>query len=157
MNSNKLNLYMNILKIVLVAAGVIFCLFLFGGPNPESEMADQIDFRDGAELGLAVNYTGFIILAGIGLILVFFLVQLITNPKRTVMSIIGIVAALVVYLIFTMMGTSDTNESLQLAEDVQVSQGTIVSTTAGLYTVLVAIVIAALGAIFLPLVSRLRN
>jgi len=157
MDTKKLNLYMSILKVGLVAIGVIACLFLFGGADMNSTMQEQSSFRDGMSLGFSVSFTGFLIFACIGLILIFFVLQLISNPKKTIMSIIGVVVALVLYLIFLMVGTSDTNASLQLAEDVQVEQGTIVSTTAGLYLVITLIVIALLAAVLAPVMGKLRK
>lgn len=157
MDTKKLNLYMSILKIGLVAIGVILCLFIIGGPNMESTMEVQETFREGSSMSLVTSFTGFIIFASIGLILLFFVVQLITNPKKTVLSIIGLLVALVLYLIFLMIGTSDTNESLQLLEDVQVAQGTIVSSSAGLYTVITGVVLALLVAVFGPLMGRYRK
>lgn len=157
MDTKKLNLYMSILKIGLVAIGVILCLFIIGGPNMESTMEVQETFREGSSMSLVTSFTGFIIFASIGLILLFFVVQLITNPKKTVLSIIGLLVALVLYLIFLMIGTSDTNESLRLLEDVQVAQGTIVSSSAGLYTVITGVVLALLVAVFGPLMGRYRK
>jgi len=157
MDTKKLNLYMSILKVALVAIGVIASLFLFGGADMNSTIEAQEAFREGTSLSFSVGFTGFLIMASIGLILIFFIVQLISNPKKTIMSIIGIVISLVLYLVFLMFGTSDTNESLKLLEDVQVEQSTIVSTTAGLYLVLTLIVVALLAAIFAPFMGRYRK
>lgn len=137
---------MTILKVALIAIGVILCLFLFGGPNVTAEDKQIItDFRDGSKMNLASIFTGFIFFLGIGLILIFFVVQLISNPKKTVISILGILVALAIYLIFYMAGTSDTNETLQLRHPV--AQGSIVTTTAGLWTAFVAILLAFLAVI----------
>lgn len=148
---------MSILKVGLVAIGVIASLFLFSGADMNSTLQDQVSFRDGMSLSFSTSFTGFLIIASVGLILLFFIVQLISNPKKTIMSIVGLVAALVLYLIFLMVGTSDNNTSLQLAEDVQVEKGTIVSTTAGLYLVITLIVVALLAAVLSPLMGRLRK
>jgi uncharacterized membrane protein len=155
MNSKKLNLFMNVLKFGLVAIGVILCLFLFGGPNMESTLQDQETFRDGSSLGLAVSFTGFVFFAGIALILIFFVVQLITNPKRTIVSIAGLIVALVLYLVISMMGTSDTNETLQLLDPVD--EGTIASTSAGLWTVMIGIIVGLLVVVFGPFMGRFRK
>ncbi len=157
MDTKKLNLYMSILKVALVAIGVIASLFLFGGADMNSTLEDQEAFREGTSLSFSTGFTGFLIMAGVGLILIFFIVQLISNPKKTIMSIIGIVIALILYLVFLMVGTSDTNETLGLVEDVQVAQGTIVSTTAGLYLVITLIVVALLAAVFAPFMGRFRK
>jgi hypothetical protein len=157
MDTKKLNLFMNILKFGLVAVGVIACILVITGPNMEATLEDQEAFREGASLGLAINYTMLIIMASVAVVLFFFVVQLITNTKRTVMSIIGILVALVLYLIFWAMGTSDTNESLALLEDVQVEQGTIATTTAGLYTALVGLFVGLLVWFLSPLMGRMRK
>ncbi len=157
MDTKKLNLYMSILKVTLVAIGVIASLFLFGGADMNSTIEEQEAFREGTSLSFSIGFTGFLIMSSLGLILIFFFVQLISNPKKTIMSIIGIVISLVLYLVFLMVGTTDTNESLKLLEDVQVEQSTIDSTTAGLYLVLTLIVVALLAAIFAPFMGRFRK
>jgi hypothetical protein len=108
-------------------------------------------------MAFAISYTGFIFFLGVGIVILFFLVQLATNTKKTVKSIIGMIAALVVYLIFYVAGTSDTNESLNLAESVQVADSTIVSTTAGIYTVIVGFAVGILVWVLGPFMGRLRK
>lgn len=148
---------MNLLKFGLVAIGVIASLFIIGGPNMEATMEEQESFRDSGQMSFAINYTIFIIFASLALVLVFFLIQLITNTKRTAMSIIGLLVALLVYLIFWMIGNSDTNESLNLAESVQVSDGTLRTTTAGLMTAIVGVIIGVLVWVLSPLMGRYRK
>lgn len=157
MDSKKLNFFMTILKVVLVAIGVLAFFMVLFGPNMDALEAEREEFREGAKMAFATSYTGFIFFLGIGLILLFFVVGLITNTKKTVKSIIGLIAALLVYLLFYMAGTSDTNESLRLAESVQVSASTIRSTTAGLYTVLLGIAVGILVWILGPFMGRLRK
>jgi uncharacterized membrane protein len=123
----------------------------------ENTLEQQEAFRDGRSMSIATSFAGFIIFASVGLILFFFVVQLITNPKKTVLSIIGILVALVLYLILVLIGTSDTNESLALLEDVQVDQGTIVSSSAGLYTVIIGIIVALLAVVLGPFLGRYRK
>jgi len=157
METKKLNMFMNILKFGLVAIGVIACILVVGGPNAEATLEDQEKFRESASLGVAINYTMLIIIATMAIVVLFFFVQLITNTKKTVNSIIGVIVALVIYLIFWAAGTSDTNESLALLEDVQVEQGTIATTTAGLYTAIIGLVIGLLAWILSPLMGRMRK
>jgi hypothetical protein len=145
MKSKNLNLYMNILKVALVAVGVISCLLLFNGPDINGDPKDVEAFRDGGRLGFASIFTGFVVFLGVGLILLFFVVQLISNPKKTVLSILGLIAVLVIYLVFLAVGTSDTNETLQLRQPVE--QGTITATSAGLWTTIVAVVVGVLAVI----------
>ena len=157
MDTRKLNMFMNILKFGLVAVGVIAAFLVIGGPNMEVEEATRNEFRDGARMGMAINYTLLIIIASVVFVLFFFVMQLITNTKKTVMSIIGLIAALVVYLIFLAAGTSDTNASLQLQETQYVADSTLASTTAGLYTVIIGVVVGLLVWILSPLMGRFRK
>lgn len=155
MKTKNLNLYMTILKAVLIAVGVILSLFLFGGPNvTSSDKAVVAAFRDGSEMSLATYFTTFVFVLCVGLILVFFVVQIISNPKKTLISIMGILVALVIYLIFYFAGTTDTNASLQLRNPV--GQGSILTTTAGLYTAFVGMVIAFL-AVVMGFFTRLKR
>lgn len=152
-----MNLISNILKVSLVAIGVLSCLFLFTGPNATADLETITEFREGGRLSFSVGFTIFTIVACVALVLLFFVVQLISNPKKTLFSIIGIVVALVLYLVISIFGTTDTNESLQLLEDVQVAQSSIDATTAGIYTVLIGLVVALLAAVFGPIISRLSK
>lgn len=158
MNNIKFTTYMNILKIAVAVVGVLLCLFLFFGPNIEQPMDEVLAFREGFQLSTAIWYFIIIFLACIGLILGFFVFQLISNPKKTFMSIVGLVVALVLYLIFWGIGTSDTSESLNLIQSIgEVEQGTISSTTAGIYTVLTGLVVALLAIVLSPLMGRYRK
>jgi hypothetical protein len=138
--------YMTILKFALALIGVIVCLFLFGGPASTEELSAIETFRDGAKMTAATYYTMFILVGCIALILIFFFTQLISNPKRTLMSIIGIVASLVLYVILYSIGTTDTAESLGLINSIgDVPDSTIRSTTAGLYVVFIGLAVALLA------------
>ena len=158
MNSVKFTTYMNILKIAIASVGVLLCLFLFVGPNIEQPMDVVEEFRDGMQLSAAIWFFIIILIACIALILGFFVFQLFANPKKTVMSIIGLIVALVIYLIFLAIGTSDTSESLNLLQSIgEVESSTITSTSAGLYTVLVGLALALLAIIVAPFLGRLRK
>lgn len=149
---------MTVLKIVLVAIGVIACFLVIGGPNGTATEDERLAFELSPELALAINYTLAISLGGLGIILAFFFVQMVTTTKKTAMSIVGVLAAVVVFLIFWAIGSSDTNESLMLAEKVQVEdQATIGTITAGIYTAFVGISVGALVWILSPLMGRLRK
>tara|TARA_B110000046_G_C12807978_1_gene320025 strand:+ start:42 stop:515 length:474 start_codon:yes stop_codon:yes gene_type:complete len=157
MDDKKLNMIMTVLKVVLVVIGVVACFMVILGPNGEAEEKVREEFMESFSLGLAINYTLYIILGGVAVILVFFLVQLITNTKKTALSIAGILAAGVLYVIFRLVGSTDTNESLDLSEKVQQNAEVISTTTAGIYTGLVLLTIGALVWILGPLMGRLRK
>ena len=155
MKSNKVDLALNVLKFVLGGIGVILCMLIFNGPNGEDTLVDQVAFRDGAKLGATISYTGIIMFACAAIIVLFFFVQLVTNTKKTILSIIGILIALGVYLIIRMMGTDDTNASLALRDPV--SDSSINATSAGIYTIFVGLIVSVLVIILGPFMGRLRK
>lgn len=155
MNSNKLNMILNLVRIALVVIGVGVSLSLFFGPNVNAGTEAVEEFRDGAQMSTAIIYTIALLLASVALVLLFFGVQLISNPKKTILSIIGIVAALGLYLIFVAAGTTDTTDTLLLKNPVE--QGTVNTTTAGIYTVLIGLVAGVLVIVLGPFMGRLRK
>ena len=135
--------YMNILKVVLATIGIAVCLFLFAAPNNTAELSEIESYRDGAEMNLATYYTIFVLIACVALILIFFVTQLISDPKKTIMSIIGIVASFVLYIVLYAVGTKDTYKTLGLSSDfADVSNSTIAATTAGFYVVFIGLAVA---------------
>jgi len=155
---NDLTKWMNILKVSLAVIGIGVCLFLFSGPNNTAELSEIESFRDGAKMTAATYFTIFVLATCVALVLFFFVMQLISNPKKTLFSIIGIVIALVLYLILYGIGTNDTADSLALTESIgDVSKGTITSTTAGLYTVLIGLVAAVIAVVATPFIGKLRK
>lgn len=155
MKSNKLDLAMNVLKFGLVAIGVVLCLLIINGPNAEQTQMEIETFREGASLGAAISFSGLLLFLCVAVVVLFFIVQLITNTKKTVFSIIGIIVAFVLYFILSMVGTSDTNASLALRDPV--ADSTINSTSAGLYTVIIGLVISILVIVLGPFMGRMRK
>lgn len=155
MKSNKVDLVLNLLKFVLGGIGVILCMLIFNGPNGEDTLVDQVAFRDGAKLGATISYTGIIMFACAAIIVLFFFVQLVSNPKKTILSIIGVIIALVIYLVIRMIGTDDTNASLALRDPV--SDSSINATSAGIYTIFIGMAISVLVIVLGPFMGRLRK
>lgn len=155
MKSNKLDLAMNVLKFGLVAIGVILSLLIINGPNAEQTTMEIETFRESATLGAAITYSGLLLFLCVAVVVLFFIVQLISNPKKTIFSIIGIIVAFVLYFIISMIGTADTNASLALRDPV--SNSTINSTSAGLYTVIIGLAVSILVIILGPFMGRLRK
>lgn len=159
MDSKKLNLALTIFKFALGILGLIACALVIVGPSGAGDIEKEVveKFRDGGSMAFAVGFTGFIMIACIALILIFFVVQLISNPKKTIISIAGIIAMLVLYLVLSMLGTSDVPEDLKLQVAQPVSQSTVNSTTAGLWTAIIAIGVTILAALLGPVVTRFRK
>jgi hypothetical protein len=155
MNANKLNLILRIFHYALITLGVGLSLLLFSGPAV-TDSKDVIEkFRESTEMNAAIYFLLFIIIIGVLIILGFFAFQLIISPKKTILSIIGIVVSLFVYLIFFILGTTDTSDTLALRNPV--SDGIVLTTTAGLYTIGVGLLVGVILIIAGPFMGRLRK
>lgn len=145
MDTKKLNLAMNILKFTIAIIGAIACVWVLAtSPGSDATEIAKKEYAATTQMSLAIYYTIIVIVFAIAVVLIFFFLQLITNTKKTVGSIIGIVVAALVYAILRMIGTTDTNASLGHVDDYIVSDATLSATTAGLYTVIIGIVVAIL-------------
>ena len=67
----------------------------------------------------------------------------------------GILVSFVVYMVFYIGGTSDTSKSLLLKNEV--SDGVVLTTTAGIYVIFVALAVAILAIIVLPIYNRFKK
>lgn len=157
MDAKKLNLFMVGIKYLLGAIGVIACLLIINGPNTDATEETRDAFRDGGAMALAINYTLFILVATAAIVIIFFLLGLITNTKKTVLAILGILVAMVLFMILWAMGTSDTRESLQLKDTIVADSGTISFVTAGIYTVMIGLAGGAIVALAGPILGRFRK
>lgn len=131
-------LLIKIINYSLLAIGVITCIVIMViGPNTTMGTTIVESFRDGFWMS-AGTYTTFIFLViSCQLIINFFYASLIVNPGKTLMSIFGIAVSAFIYLIFIFSGTTDTSKSLLLNSEW--SHLVILTTTAGIYTTLVAL------------------
>lgn len=156
MESNKLTKMMNILKFALVIIGLFFAVsLLFSGVPSDATQAEKLEFMNGFKMSGAINFFIFVFILGVALVLLFFVMQLISTPKKTIMSIAGILGAVVLFFIFKMAGTSDNHETLHLKEPI--SEGTLATTTAGIYVVGLGIVIAVVLILVGPLLGKYRK
>ena len=153
-----MNMAMMGLKAVLIVVGLIACFaVIFSAPAPDATKAEITEYANGGQMSMVMYYTLFVVFAALALVLLFFVLQLVMSPKKTVMSIIGIIAAFLLFLIIKFAGTADTNESLLLDEKVHVSDGTLASTTAGIWTVIIVSAVGFLSWFILPLYVRFRK
>lgn len=155
MNAKNLNLLLRIFHYTLIIVGVGLSLLLFSGPAVTDSKDVLEKFRESIEMNAAIYFLLFIIILGILIILGFFAMQLIISPKKTILSIIGIVVSLVIYLIFFILGTTDTTDTLALRNPV--SDGVVLTTTAGLYTIGVSLIVGLIVIIAGPFMGRLRK
>jgi len=153
MDNKKFDLAMSAIKYAIGILGAIACIWvLTASPGSEALEKQHVkeSFAESGSMTMAINYTVIIIAAALIGVILFFLFQLITNTKKTALSIIGVVAAFVLYCILRLIGTSDTNESLALKDNYHVSDATLDATTAGLWLVIIGVVVGFLLAIFGP-------
>jgi hypothetical protein len=156
MNETKLNLISRIFQYLSIAVGVVLSiLILMSGPSVADGKEAIEKFRESAEMSATIYFILFILLTGGAMVIGFFIFQIIQSPKRTILSIIGIVLSLIVYMIFYLLGTSDTKDTLALRNPV--SDGVVLTTTAGLYTVGILLFVGLVVIIAGPFMGRLRK
>lgn len=156
MDAKKLNIGLTALKFIVAIVGVVLSLFLFNAPNVEAGTEVVETYRDSdVVFSSAIWFTMITLIALIGLVLLFFVVQLITNPRKTIISIVGVLIFVIIYLIMNMAGTSDTNETLALRNPVDLS--VISTTTAGIYTILIGMFAGILVIVLGPFMGRFRK
>lgn len=151
----KAKLITSIISYILIAIGVVSSLMIIGGPNVTAGKDVLEKFRESMEMSLAINYMIFIVIAGIALVILFFIYQLATQPKKTLISILGLILAAVIYFIFLTAGTSDTTDTLALKNPVSID--VVRHTTAGLYTIGVSLIVGLLVIVAGPLMGRYRK
>lgn len=146
---------MSIIKFGLGGVGVVLSVLLFFAPNV-SEGTEVVEaYREGPQMSYAIWYTIILMLALLAIVIVFFLLQIVTDTKKTVIAIAGIMISVVIYLICLSAGTTDTTDTLLLKNPV--SQGIVNTTTAGIWTIMVGMVIGALVIIAGPFIGRFRK
>jgi hypothetical protein len=158
MNEKKITLIGNVIKFAFIAIGVILCALVITGPNADSsvnspEVIEQ--FRESGTLGAAVGFTGFLIMACAGLVVLFFVLLLISNFKKAIKSMLGIIAFGIIYFVLSAIGTGDNSESLQLINPID--QPTLNSTHAGIITAMIGLAVVVLAVIAGPFMGRLRK
>jgi len=140
---------------VLSGVGVLACILVINGPNTNAGSQVVEEFRDGFEMSFAILFTIAVIIACVAMIIIFFIIHFISQPKKTTLSIMGILVSFVVYMVFYIGGTSDTSKSLLLKNEV--SDGVVLTTTAGIYVIFVALAVAILAIIVLPIYNRFKK
>lgn len=146
MNEKKMNLIGNVIKIGLIAIGVILSFMIIFGPNVNAGKEAVEKFRDGMELSAAINFILIILGVCIAIIIGFYVLLLITDFKKAIKSMIGILLFAVLYFILNMIGSSDTSETLALRNPV--ADATIDSTHAGLVCVIIGLGVAGVTLIW---------
>ena len=155
MDAKKTALLLNTIKFVLSGVVVLACILVINGPNTNAGSQVVEEFRDGFEMSFALLFTIAVIFACVAMIIAFFVIHFISQPKKTALSIMGILVSFVVYMVFYIGGTSDTSKSLLLKNEV--SDGVVLTTTAGIYTTFVALAVAVLVIILLPIYNRFKK
>lgn len=157
---NKTN---NIIGMAIKLAVIIPILILglsvmFSGVHVEnSPQAEVLAFRDGGLLTSTTTFSFAVIAICAVLVVAFFILLLVTQPKKAIKSIFGIILVGILYVILNAIGTADTNESLRLADDVAVEKGVLDSSSAGIYTAAVTLIVGVLAILLGPVINLLRK
>lgn len=154
MKEEKMNLILTITRYALVLIGVGLSVMLFSGPTVADGKAAMTEFRESGSMS-AIYYTLFIIVTAVVAVLGFFMYQIALQPKKTLLSIVGIVVAFVLYFVMYFSGSSDTMKSLALRHEA--SDSVIAATSAGVYTIGICLAVGVLVVVFGPLMGRYRK
>ena len=101
MNAKNLNVISQILKYIFILIGCILSVWIIISGPAVTEGKDAIEkFSESLQMNAAIYFMLFILLTGGVMVLGFFIFQIIQSPKRTILSIIGIVISLIIYMIF---------------------------------------------------------
>ncbi|MEJ6505067.1 MAG: hypothetical protein QNL86_00525 [Crocinitomicaceae bacterium] len=149
-----MNLILTITRYALVLIGVGLSVMLFSGPTVADGKAAMTEFRESGSM-TAIYYTLFIIATAVIAVLGFFAYQIAMQPKKTLMSIVGIVVAFVLYFVMYFSGSSDTMKTLALRHEA--SDSVIAATSAGVYTIGFCLAVGVLVVVFGPLMGRYRK
>ena len=149
-----MNLILTITRYALVLIGVGLSVMLFSGPTVADGKAAMTEFRESGSM-TAIYYTLFIIATAVIAVLGFFMYQIAMQPKKTLMSIVGIVVAFVLYFVMYFSGSSDTMKTLALRHEA--SDSVIAATSAGVYTIGFCLAVGVLVVVFGPLMGRYRK
>jgi hypothetical protein len=155
----KLNTIGLIIRLVIIVPALIFGIMVMAsGINAESPAEDIEALKNSLHFGGVFTISFIALLGCAALVILFFVILLITRPMVAVKSILGIILAAVFFFILYGIGSSDTTESLRLANNVAADQATINFAHAGIITALIAIVLSAVLALGLGFVMKLiRN
>jgi hypothetical protein len=154
MKEDKITFVLTFTRIALVIIGVGLSIMLFSGPTVADGKAAMTEFRESGSMS-AIYYTLFIIGAAVVSVLGFFLYQIAMQPKKTLMSIVGIVVAFILYFVMYFAGSSDTMKTLALRHEA--SDSVIAATSAGVYTIGFCIAAGLLVVVLGPFMGRLRS
>lgn len=131
---------------------------MFSGVHVENSPETVVqEFRDGGLLTSTTMFSFVVIGLCAFLVLAFFVVLLVTQPKKAIKSILGIILVGVLFVILNAIGTTDTNESLRLAEDVQVEQSVLNSSTAGIWTAAITLFVGIAAILLGPVINLVRK
>ena len=157
MGNEKIGTILNIVKFVLAILGVVLVAWVIGsdpGAFNDLTMEQKEEFLNGAPMSGSINYALAIILIGVALILGFFVYSLMLDAKKAIKSVIGYVAAAILFFIFYAVAGGEMTP-VAMKDGIDVS--TIKASEAGLYLGILAIALGFLAMLISPLFRYLKN
>jgi hypothetical protein len=157
MGNEKIGTILNIVKFVLAILGVVLVAWVIGsdpGSFNDLTMEQKEEFLNGGPMSGSMNYALGIILAGVILILGFFVYSLMIDAKKALKSVIGYVLAAVLFFVFYgVVGGEMTPVALKDGID----ESTVKASEAGLYLAIFAIAAGFVAMLISPLFRYLKN
>lgn len=157
MGNEKIGTILNIVKFVLAILGVVLVAWVIGsdpGSFNDLTMEQKEEFLNGGPMSGSMNYALGIILAGVILILGFFVYSLMLDAKKALKSVIGyVLAAVLFFLFYGVVGGEMTPVALKDGID----ESTVKASEAGLYLAIFAIAAGFVAMLISPLFRYLKN
>lgn len=157
MGNEKMGTILNVVKFVLAILGVVLVAWVIGsdpGAFNDLTMEQKEEFLNGGPMSGSMNYALGIILAGVILILGFFVYSLMLDAKKALKSVIGYALAAVLFFVFYgIVGGEMTPVALKDGID----ESTVKASEAGLYLAIFAIAAGFLAMLISPLFRYLKN
>jgi len=157
MGNEKIGTILNIVKFVLGILGVVLVAWVIGsdpGSFNDLTMEQKEEFLNGGPMSGSMNYALGIILAGVILILGFFVYSLMLDAKKALKSVIGYAAAALLFFVF--FGIAG-GEMTPVALKDGIDESTIKASEAGLYLAIFAIAVGFVAMLVSPLFRYLKN
>jgi hypothetical protein len=157
MGNEKIGTILNIVKFVLAILGVVLVAWVIGsdpGSFNDLTMEQKEEFLNGGPMSGSMNYALGIILAGVILILGFFVYSLMLDAKKALKSVIGYALAAALFFVFYgVVGGEMTPVALKDGID----ESTVKASEAGLYLAIFAIAAGFVAMLISPLFRYLKN
>jgi hypothetical protein len=116
-----LNITLNFLKIALMSVGIILTIIILSGGEPDPQSKEAIPAM--GAIGFSLKFSYFLLAACVAAWVIFSLVHMVTNPKASVKSLIGIAFFALMIIIAWSMSSEELLPRWVLENNASVEKG----------------------------------